>query len=40
MIFGTFLNPKLRWTGKVGFQAPASTRLGAMLRMQDAHHRP
>jgi sterol desaturase/sphingolipid hydroxylase (fatty acid hydroxylase superfamily) len=39
IIFGTFLNPKNRWTGKVGFHPPASAQLRAMLWMQDAHHR-
>jgi sterol desaturase/sphingolipid hydroxylase (fatty acid hydroxylase superfamily) len=37
MLFGTFVNPKEPWSGKVGFQPQASERLWEMLKMTDVN---
>lgn len=37
MLFGTFVNPRDTWSGKVGFGHSANTRIGDMLLMRDVH---
>ena len=37
ILFGTFVNPREAWTGKVGFDTPLHERITDMLRMRDVH---
>lgn len=37
MMFGTFVNPRTVWTGKVGFATPLNQRIMDMLVMRDVH---
>jgi sterol desaturase/sphingolipid hydroxylase (fatty acid hydroxylase superfamily) len=37
ILFGTFVNPRMAWTGQAGFERPLSGRLIDMLLMRDVH---